>query len=176
VSTFFRNDQWITDALGNALAGVSVYYSNQPPAQTGTLPPSNLASLYADSEGVTPLTQPLTSDGYGHVFAYLGQGIYSIVIASPQIVTRVLPDQVIVSPTSVPTNWNNDSSNAGTITGTVNGVNTVFTLSATPTPPASLIFSVNGVLQSGWTISGNVVTLALAPHTGNQLNAIYQVN
>jgi hypothetical protein len=174
VSTYFRSDQWITDALGNALAGVDVYYCSQP-ASTGSIPPSPLVPLYLDSAGVTPINNPVITDGFGHSVAYLGIGTYTIVIASPNIVTRVLLDQVIVSPTVPPTDWNNDSVNAGTITGSVNSVNKVFVLSGTPTPTNSLLFAVNGVLQSGWTISGNTVTLNQAPHAGNTVNAVYQV-
>jgi hypothetical protein len=172
MSTFFRSDQWITDAMGNALAGCSVWYCSQP-ANTSSIPPSPLAQLYSDPAGANPITQPVITDGFGHAFAYMGLGTYTIVTTGPQIVTRVLPDQVIVSPAAAPTNWSNDSSNAGTITGAINGTNTVFSLSNAPTPPQSLLFAINGVLQNGWTISGNTVTLNIAPHAGNTLNAIY---
>lgn len=160
--------------MGNAQSGVSVYVCTQP-ANTGSIPPSPLASLFADSAGATSITQPVQTDGYGHAFFYTAQGEYTIVYYSPQIEEVILTDQIVVSPfNAITTTWNSDSSTAGTITGTINGTNTVFVLSAQPLPPTALIFTVNGVVQNGWTISNQTVTLAVAPHTGNVLNAIYQ--
>jgi hypothetical protein len=171
MSQFYRSDRWIQDGLGNAIAGASVAFCSQP-ANTSTLPPSPLIQLYADSAGVTPITNPLTTDGLGHAFAYMASGTYTVVVYSPQIQELILTDQVVVSP--VTTAWNNDSSNAGTITGAINSGNVLFGLSAPPTPAASLTFAVNGLVQAGWLLSGSTVTLAVAPHAGAVLNAIYQ--
>src|ERR1700761_27709 len=96
MATFLRRDDWVTDAMGNALSGASVYVCSQP-ATTGTIPPSPLVQLYADSAGVTPITQPVTTDGYGHAFYYVTPGTYTIVYYSPQILEQVLPDQTIGS-------------------------------------------------------------------------------
>jgi hypothetical protein len=65
------------------------------PATTGSIPPSPLVQIYADSAGVTPITQPLVADGYGHTFFYVAPGTYTIVYNSPQILTQVLADQTI---------------------------------------------------------------------------------
>lgn len=174
MATFYRRDDWVQDAMGNALSGVDVYVCTQP-ANTGSIPPSPLEQLYADPAGATPITQPVITDGYGHAEYYAAQGTYTIVYWSPQIQEVVLVDQIIVSPfNDVTTTWNNDSSTASTIAGAINGTNTVFTLSASPLPPTALLFMVNGIVQTGWTLAGAVVTLAVAPHTGNALNAIYQ--
>jgi hypothetical protein len=64
-------------------------------------------------------------------------------------------------------------------TGTVNGVNTVFTLISTPSPAGSLELFVNGLLQRqgvDYQISGNVVTFFLAsvPVSGDLLVASYR--
>ena len=179
MSTFYRRDDWVTDALGNALSGSSVYVTSQPSAGgvivNGVfVPPTPQVQLYADSAGVTPITQPVMTDGYGHAAYYTAQGTYQVLYYSPQTQIVTLPGQIIVSPYNANTTWNNDSSNAGTITGAIDGSNRAFTLSATPVPSTSLTFVVNGLVQSGWAISGATVTLAVAPHSGNNLNAIYQ--
>jgi hypothetical protein len=171
MSQFYRSDRVVQDALGNALAGISVAFCSQP-AVTSTLPPSPLITLYADPNGITPITNPLTTNGLGSCFAYLASGIYTVVTYGPGVATVILPDQNIVA--SVTTSWNNDSSNAGTITGAIDGSNVLFTLSAPPAPASSLTFAVNGLVQYGWLLSGSTVTLAVAPHAGAVLNGIYQ--
>jgi hypothetical protein len=174
-TTFYRSDRWVTDALGNAIAGASVAFCSQP-ANTSTQPPTPLIQLFADPAGDTPITNPLTTDGFGHAFAYMAQGTYTVVVYSPRIQTVILQDQVVLAPSqSVLSSWNSDSSSNGTITGTVNGSNVVFELSAAPVPVQSLVFTVNGLIQNGYTISGNTVTLPVAPHTANVLNAVYQI-
>lgn len=67
--------------------------------------------------------------------------------------------------------------------GTKNGVdspvsgNRTFTLSFNPQPPWALWLSLNGVLQSeldgDYSLSGNTITMAVAPHSDDQLVAIY---
>jgi hypothetical protein len=174
-TNLFRSDRWVQDALGNAIAGASVAFCSQP-ANTSTQPPSPLIALFADPAGDTPITNPLTTDGFGHAFAYMTQGTYTVVLYSPRIQTVVLQDQLVVAPAqNVLTAWNADSSTAGTITGAINGTNVTFELSASPVPVQSLVFAVNGVLQSGYTVSGSTLTLAVAPHAGNVLSAVYQI-
>jgi hypothetical protein len=61
-------------------------------------------------------------------------------------------------------------------TGTVNGVNAVFTL---PTTPGSIVLVFrNGLLQkpgggNDYTISGVTITFVVAPLTGDSLLAVY---
>jgi hypothetical protein len=174
MSSFFRRDEWVTDAIGQAIAGASVYVCSQP-ATTTTIPPGPLVQLYSDPLGANPITQPVITDGYGHAFYYCAQGTYTIVCSSPRIQQVTLLDQVISSPVAPVTSWKNDSSTAGTITGTIDGVNTNFTLSALPTPFSSLILTVNGLIHAGVTVvTGNTVNVSPAPHVGNVLGAIYQ--
>jgi hypothetical protein len=45
-----RDDRWLTDALGRALAGAQVFYCLQP-ATTTTVPPSPLATVYGGIGG-----------------------------------------------------------------------------------------------------------------------------
>lgn len=67
-----------------------------------------------------------------------------------------------------------------TPTGTVNGVNTVFTLPAAPSPASSLEFRVNGqTVKAGgtdYTLSGVTVTMTWAPPTGSILTASFLVD
>lgn len=61
-------------------------------------------------------------------------------------------------------------------TGTVNGSNTVFTLSTTPVANASVIMVLDGVTQTNgtdYTVSGTTVTFTTAPTTGTEVVAIY---
>jgi hypothetical protein len=63
-------------------------------------------------------------------------------------------------------------------TGTINGVNTTFTLAATPNPTGSLELFLNGVLQraggNDYTLSVSTITMAVAPATGDTLIAWYR--
>jgi len=63
-----------------------------------------------------------------------------------------------------------------TPTGTINGTNTGFTLSTVPSPSASLMLFLNGVEQlagTDYTLSGNIITYAVAPATGDWHRAYY---
>jgi hypothetical protein len=61
--------------------------------------------------------------------------------------------------------------------GTIDGVNTVFRLSAAPDPPVSLNLYRNGVLQSNLSVSGSTVIFPTgsAPRTGDSLSAWYRL-
>jgi hypothetical protein len=96
MATFLRRDDWVTDAMGNALSGASVYVCSQP-ATTTSIPPSPLVQLYSDPLGANPITQPVATDGYGHAFYYVTPGTYTIVYYSPQILETILADQTIGS-------------------------------------------------------------------------------
>jgi hypothetical protein len=56
-------------------------------------PPSPLATLYADPFGLTPISQPLIADGFGHVDAYVAAGTYTMVVALSNVIQNVYPDQ-----------------------------------------------------------------------------------
>lgn len=64
-------------------------------------------------------------------------------------------------------------------TGTINGVNTSFTLAAAPSPSASLQLYLNGqqlIAGAGadYTLSSTTITMASAPKTGDLLIAFYR--
>lgn len=62
--------------------------------------------------------------------------------------------------------------------GTINGSNTVFTLANAPSPASSLQLFLNGLLQTAggvdYTLSGDTITYATAPETGDAHVAWYR--
>lgn len=69
---------------------------------------------------------------------------------------------------------------AETPNGTINGLNTVFTLANTPASAADLTLYRNGVLQANgvdYTVSGNAITFSAseALQTGDKLQAFYRI-
>jgi hypothetical protein len=173
MSTLVNQPFTLITAQGEAVSGAEIWVCSQP-ANVASLPPSPLASVYSDNAGADPITQPMITNGQGQASCYVAEGVYTFVYFSPYTGQLNYVDQVVVGPyNNASVNFNTDSSTAGTITGAINGTNTVFTLSAAPTPTTSLIFSANGQIQYGWTINGQEVTLAVAPHSGNVLYATY---
>jgi hypothetical protein len=170
MSTYYRRDDTVQDALGNAISGVDVYYCTQP-ANTSTNPPSPLATVYSDSTG-DAASNPQVTDGFGHAVAYATPGTYTIVYASPTIVTTILEDQEIVAPNQ------SVAVNAEVPSGTINGTNLVFSLSIAPNPSTSLILYVGGLVQRqgiDYTLSSNIITFTSGaqPHTSGNIFAVY---
>lgn len=171
-----RDDRFVTDALGRALAGAQVYWCQPQPASTANNPPSPLASTYTDSTGSTPLAQPVLTDGFGHAAAYLdGTQPFTVVVWHPLFGTNpiVLPDQWVAQEGGGATGLTpaQASTTAGTITGS--GIN--FTLPSVPAAN-SLVLQRNGQVLTpglGYGISGANITLALALGAGDNLNANY---
>lgn len=120
-------------------------------------PTLDLATVSIGSAGVF---NKVTADAYGRVT--------NIQAVSASDITTVLA----YTPTN-PTNfvWNE------AVAGSVNGVNTVFTVAGTPVSGQIMLF-VNGVLQKSgagndFTISGTNITMLYAPLTGSVLTATY---
>ena len=90
--SLFRFDGWVRNVLGQALAGVQVYVCTQP-ANTTDIPPSPLASVFSDVNGLLPITQPISSDGFGHYDFYVASGFYTIVEVIGGTIKQVYPDQ-----------------------------------------------------------------------------------
>jgi len=178
-----RDDRWIADALGRALAGAQVYWCTQP-ASTAANPPSPLATVYTDITGDTPVTQPVLSDGLGHAFAYMTTGVlYTVVVWHPLFGPNpiVLTDQ---APSSA--GGGTITTFAGTPTGTIDGTNRIFTIVNGSTPltalPTQITVSLNIPLIQGLgytlaVVGGQLqVTFANAPQPasgGNPADAIY---
>ena len=170
MATYTREDFNFQNAMGVAISGGQIYICTQP-ANTVSLPPSPLATVYADPNGVSQLTQPLVTDGFGETFCYLAPGIYTFVYFSPSTGELVYVDQTIISTAAI-------GVNAEVPAGAVNGTNTTFTLADTPNPSNSLQLFVGGLFQLqgvSYTLVGNIITMTTAPHTGQQIAAIYNV-
>lgn len=90
--SFWRVDEFVKTAQGVAAAGAQVFLTTQP-SNTSVFPPTPLALLFADPLGVTPLTQPLIADGFGHVFAYVAGGTYTLTVAYGSVIQQVFADQ-----------------------------------------------------------------------------------
>jgi hypothetical protein len=176
-TNLYRRDEEIVDAMGNPLSGVAVYLCSQP-ANTSTIPPAPIVRLFADAAGKIPLTRPPQTDAYGACEYYAPAGIYTVVYYSTQIAgqTLVLIDQILQGPAPLPTQYNADSSTAGTISPLPDGIETQFNLSAVPSPSQSLVFSINGLVVSAYTLLPGLLTVVLptAPHAGALLMATYQ--
>jgi hypothetical protein len=162
-----RDDRWLSDALGRALAGAQVYYCTQP-ATTSTVPPSPLATVYSDLNGDV-VTQPLITDGFGHSVAYLTAGqLYTIVFIHPLFGTNpvVLTDQEIVASEALPV--------PVTPTPSPDGSVRAFTLPFTPNNPTNGQLFVAGsyaVYGTAYTISGATITWtgAVPPQEGDSI-------
>lgn len=158
-----RDDRWITDTQGRAISGAEVWYCTQP-ASTASLPPSPLAPIYGNLAASTPLTQPLITDGFGHAFAYMDDTQLYTVVVSHQLLG---PNPIVLIDQDI----GGGSGGVGllpvqeTPIGTVNGTNTIFTLTYPPTQP--LIWNNYPLVEGlGYTLSGpgnQTITFANAP-------------
>lgn len=175
-----RDDRWVADALGRALAGAQVFWCTQPATVPTAPPPSPLASIFADIMGTTPITHPVLTDGFGHAAAYMDDSVlYTVAVYHPLFGTNpiVLPDQA----TGGVGGGSSVTAFAGIPSGTVNGTNTVFTMSI-PVTPAQLTVVLNFPLVPGlgytssWTSGTLTITYAIAPQPvsgGVPADAIY---
>ena len=123
--SLIRQDFTLLTSLGTAVSGGQVYVCTQP-ANTGTLPPSPLASIFSDSAGDNAVTQPLITNGFGQADCYVAPGVYTFVYFSDVTQELVYVDQTVISTTQA-------AVSTGVPTGTVNGSNVTFTLPTTPT-------------------------------------------
>lgn len=96
MAKFYRNDGWVKNALGQAIAGALVYVCTQP-SNTAFVPPDPLASIFSDVNGLVPITN-CTTDGFGHYFFYALSGFYTVVVVNGGNVQQVYPDQLIGLP------------------------------------------------------------------------------
>lgn len=94
MATYFRSDVFVKSALGPAVPGALVYVVYPQPANL-LVPPTPLASIFADSGGLVPIVQPLETDGFGHADWYALPGLYTVVIVNAGKISQVYPDQSI---------------------------------------------------------------------------------
>lgn len=94
-----RADFQLTTAVGQAVAGASVYVLQQP-ANTASFTPA--IPVFGSSTGVGTavcggsggaITNPLTTDQFGHACGYVNPGIYTICYVSSRTGTQCFQDQ-----------------------------------------------------------------------------------
>jgi hypothetical protein len=181
MAIYYKRDELVQDSMGNPISGVQIAVCFQP-ANTTSWPPSPQTLLYSDPLGQNVLTSPPQTDGNGMCSYYLEAGFFTVVYYSTQIVGQILAlvDQIVTPPYGT-SQYNVDSTSNGTITGPLDGSNITFTLSQTPSPFTSLVFMINGIVQSGWTVVGGgsptimLASPAGAPVLGDVLTAVYQI-
>ena len=81
---------------GPAIAGAQIYAVNQP-ANTASLPPSPLMTIYADPFAQQPITQPVITDGLGNYKFYTSTSVFTLEVSSPAL--QIYPDQEAGKPT-----------------------------------------------------------------------------
>jgi hypothetical protein len=154
MSTLARLDFWVRGAMGPAVAGASLYICAQP-ANISTVP-SPLVQLYADQAGVTPIAQPMISDGLGHVQCYAPSQLYTLVIVDGGRVQNFYPDQFL-----------SNVSGSATLPPSGSGQYVVTAATDFPTAPANDVVITDGsgsVQDSGVGISSLAPLSALAAY------------
>ena len=157
MSTYGRyQTSQLQNAVGQALAGVEVYFLTQP-ANVQSLTP--LATVYANATGAGgPVTQPLFTDGLGQFSAYLSPGVYTVVYVISTAGTFSYPDQNIAIGGGTPGTVTFDGIGSGTNTSAAMVVGS----------GSSLVPSGSGIIAAT-KIGG--VTVTGAPGTGQVLTA-----
>jgi len=89
ISNFYRSDGWVKNTQGAAISGAQIYVLTQPanvvapitPPRTTPVPfvPNPQALIYSD-QGLTPITQPVLTDGFGHYDFYVLPGLYTVAV------------------------------------------------------------------------------------------------
>jgi len=121
----------VQNALGQALAGVEVFFLTQP-ANVDALTP--LATVFSNSTGAGgAITQPLITDGLGQFAAYLTPGVYTVVYVIPTAGIFSYPDQNIALGGGTPGSVTFDEIGTGTNTTATMGVGTGAVLAPTGT-------------------------------------------
>ena len=103
VSNFYRSDGWVKTVQGPAVPGAQIYVCTQPanvtppatPPRTTPVPwqgPNPQAQIFSDN-GLTPIVQPIITDGFGHYDFYALPGLYTVVVMFGGKVQQVYVDQ-----------------------------------------------------------------------------------
>jgi len=159
---FYRRDDFVQNGLGYAVPNAAVTYYFQPGL--------TLADIYSDPTGSTAIPNPQYSDGLGHAVAYMAAGEYTITYSGPQLQTLTLPDQSVgPGGSGAPI-----TSFAGTPSGTIDGINKVFTFPVASAPSQFTVWlNFAQIPGTGYTSSWASGTLTIAytnaPVTGDVL-------
>ena len=106
MNNFFRSDGWVKTTLGPAVPGAQVWVLSQPanvqppitPPKSTPIPfsPNPTVNIYSDA-GLTPIIQPIQTDGFGHYAFYTLPGLFTIAIYYGGKLQQVYTDQSIGS-------------------------------------------------------------------------------
>lgn len=95
----YRTDQFVKSVVGPAIAGAHIYWLTQPvinlPSSEQLGGPTPQALTFTDSTGGTVLPQPIITDGFGHVDAYLAPGTYTLAVYNNGTLMATYPDQTV---------------------------------------------------------------------------------
>ena len=166
----YKYQDYIIDGQGRPVTNCFVAVLQQPglgqSANISTYPGSPLANIFLNESGTITLSNPLTSgngiDGLGNFGFYVANGYYTLQFYGGSINQPLT--QVDMPIGVMPITYGNV-----TVSGNIDGVNTVFTLSATPATPSALLLTLSGaVLIQGndYILNGNTINMAYAPTTG----------
>ena len=176
ISNFYRSDGWVKTTLGPAVSGAQVYILSQPanvtppitPPRTTPVPfvPNPQVLVYSDA-GLTQVTQPVITDGFGHYDFYVLPGLYTVAIYYGGKLQQYYIDQSIgnmgsggggplILETNGSPNFNQNLQNlvqgAGIIIATDNyGNTTVTNQNPNPSGPA-LLLETNGTHNGDQTL------------------------
>ena len=90
---YFRTDGWVKTSQGPAVPGAQIFVCLQP-ANVG-FPPTPLANIFSDVNGLVPITQPSMTDGFGHYDFYAQAGLYTVLVGLGGTIQQVYPDQSV---------------------------------------------------------------------------------
>ncbi len=101
-TNFYRIDGWVKTSLGPAVAGAQIWVLSQPanvvaptPApRTTPIPfsPNPTINIFSD-QGITPITQPVVTDGQGHYDFYISPQIFTLAVYYGGKLQVFYPDQ-----------------------------------------------------------------------------------
>lgn len=150
MTNYFRTDGWVKSVTGAAVPGAQVFVCLQPANQT--VPPTPLASVFSDVNGLVPITQPIITDGFGHYDFYAPAAVYTIIVALGGVIQQVYVDQSV-----------------GGASGTSGGGGTALILQVNGTPNANqLLLNLQGQNSVAVSDAGNG-TISIA-------GSVFQVN
>ena len=98
MSTYFRSDGWVKSSQGSAIPGAQVFVCLQPANAPTTLsagPPSPLADVFSDPDGLVRITLPCVCDGFGHYNFYILPQFFTLLIYNAGRLQQVYPDQYV---------------------------------------------------------------------------------
>jgi hypothetical protein len=175
----------LTTQVKNVLPGANggtgssfVSFTGPTAARSFTVPDAN-ATLLTDHAAVTVAQGGIGVQTLGAHGSLIGEGTGAVVSATTSSTGLCW----MSNGSSADPSW--QTCPGGTITwhqeaptGTINGANTTFTLSATPAAAAGVACFLNGVQQqqgagNDYTISSSTLTYLTAPPTGEKLICVY---